>query len=112
MRIIPIWLVHPFLVFDELRCEHCEVHRRKGCLIGGGLEVCVQRPQHTANASRIYDSLEQVKATLLNFGITEKALDETLRLLPQLGTGERLNFLPVDVPHHDLVAEGSKLGIG
>jgi hypothetical protein len=81
-------------------------------LIGGTLEVCVQRPQHQANASRIYHSLEQVKATLLNFGINEKPLDETLKLLPQLGTGERLNFPPVDVPHHDLVAEGFKLGIG
>ncbi len=81
-------------------------------LSSGHLEILVQRPQHDANASRIYDSLEQVKATLLNFGITEKALDETLKLLPQLGTGERLNFPPVDVPHHDLVAEGFKLGIG
>ena len=75
-------------------------------LSSGGLEVCVQRPQHHANAFRIYHSSEQVRATLLNFGITEKALDETLELLPQLGTGERLNFPPVDVPHHDLVAEG------
>ena len=55
---------------------------------------------------------EQVKATLLNFGIAEKALDEVLKLLPQLGNGERLKLTPVDVPHHDLVAEGFKLGIG
>jgi len=78
----------------------------------GQLEVCVQRPQHHANASRTYRSLEQVKATLLNFGIAEQIVDESLKLLPQLGTGERLNFPPVDVPHHDLVAEGFKLGIG
>jgi len=39
-------------------------------------------------------------------------LDEALKLLPQLGTGERLNFPLVDVPHHDVVAEGFKLGIG
>jgi hypothetical protein len=81
-------------------------------LIGDTLEVCVQRPQHQANASRIFHSLEQVKATLLNFGITEKALDESFKLLPQLGRGERLNFPPVEVPHHHLVAEGFKLGIG
>jgi hypothetical protein len=81
-------------------------------LIGGSLEVCVQRPQHHANASRTYQSLEQVKATLLNFGITEKAFDESFKLLPQLKTGERLNLPPVDVPHHHLVAEGFKLGIG
>ncbi len=81
-------------------------------LSSGGLEVCVQRPQHHANAARIYQSFEQVRATLLKFGIGEKALDEVLKLLPQLGTGERLNFPPVHVPHHDLVAEGFKLGIG
>ena len=81
-------------------------------LSSGHLEVLVQRPQHHANAARICQSFEQVKATLLNFGIAEKALDEALKLLPQLGTGERLNFPPVDVPHHDLVAEGFKLGIG
>jgi hypothetical protein len=81
-------------------------------LSSGHVEVLVQRPQHNANASRIYQSLDQVKATLLNFGITEEALDESFKLLPQLGRGERLNFPPVDVPHHHLVAEGFKLGIG
>jgi hypothetical protein len=81
-------------------------------LIGGSLEVCVQRPQHHANASRTYQSLQQVKTTLLNFGIAEQILDESFKLLPQLGTGERLNFPPVEVPHRDLVAEGFKLGIG
>jgi hypothetical protein len=75
-------------------------------LIGGTLEVCVQRPQHDANASRIYDSLEQVKATVLNFGITEKALDEALKLLPQLGTGERDLALLALRPHIGTEAPG------
>ncbi len=76
--------------------------------------MLVQRATRRENleASRIYRSSEQVRATLLTFGIVEKALDEVLKLLPQLGTGERLNFPPVHVPHHDLVAEGFKLGIG
>jgi len=56
-------------------------------LSSGHLEVLVQRPQHHANASRIYHSFEQVKAALLNFGIAEKVLDEALKLLPQLGQG-------------------------
>ena len=81
-------------------------------LSSGGPEILVQRPQHHANAARIYQSFEQVRATLLKFGIAEKALDEVLKLLPQLGNGERLKLTPVDVPHHDLVAEGFKLGIG
>ena len=76
-------------------------------LSSGHLEVLVQRPQHHANAARIYHSFEQVKATLLNFGIAEKA-----NFCPQLGNGERLKLTSVDVPHHDLVAEGFKLGRG
>src|SRR5439155_17358181 len=69
-------------------------------LSSGGLEILVQRPQHHATASRIYRSSEQVRATLLKFGIIEKALDEVIKLLPQLATGERLNFPRVHVPHH------------
>ena len=53
-------------------------------LRSGHLEVCVQRPRHQANASRIYHSSEQVRATLLKFGVIEKAWDEVLKLLPQL----------------------------
>ncbi len=59
-------------------------------LSSGGLEILVQRPQHHANAARIYQSFEQVRATLLKFGIAEKALDEVLKLLPQLGNGDRV----------------------
>src|SRR5213592_782982 len=62
--------------------------------------------------ARIYQSFEQVKATLLNFGIAENTLDEAFKLLPQLGTGEHLHFPPVHVPHHDLVAQGFKLATG
>ena len=57
-------------------------------LSSGHLEILVQRPQHHANAARIYHSFEQVKATLLKFGIVKKALDEVLKLLPQLGNGD------------------------
>ena len=81
-------------------------------LSGGSLEICVQRPQHDAHASRNYPSLEKVRATLLDFGIGEQVLDEHLKLLPQLGPGQPVRFPPVDVPHHDLVAEGFKIGMG
>jgi hypothetical protein len=37
---------------------------------------------------------------------------DALKLLPRLGTGERLNFPAIDVPQHDLAAEGFKLEIG
>jgi hypothetical protein len=54
----------------------------------GAFEISVQRPQHNANASRIYQSLEQTKAVLLNFGIAQEALDECLKLLPQVEAGK------------------------
>jgi hypothetical protein len=79
-------------------------------LSNGDLEVCVQRPQHSANASRIYQSRAHVKDALLSLGIAEHSLSESFQLLPQLGTGERLKFPPMDVPHHDLVTEGFNLG--
>jgi hypothetical protein len=77
-----------------------------------GLQVAVERPQHSANAARTYNSVNEVRDALLSFGFAEEVLNECLKLLPQLGTGERLKFPPLDVPHHDLVAEGFRLGIG
>jgi hypothetical protein len=81
-------------------------------LSGDSLEISVQRPQHDAHASRTYPSLEEVRTALLDFGITKQVLAEYLKLLPQLGSGQPLRFPPVDVPHHDLVAEGFKIGMG
>jgi len=77
-----------------------------------GLQISVERPQHSANATRTYNSFDEARDALLSFGIAEEVLNEYLKLLPELGTGERLKFPPLDVPHHDLVAEGFKLGIG
>ena len=51
----------------------------------------------------------EARDILLRFGIAEEILNEYLKLLPQLGTGESLKFQPLDVPHPDLDAEGFKL---
>ena len=68
--------------------------------------VCVERPQHNANATQTYRSLQEAKSTLLSFGFAEEVLDECLKLVPQLEERERLKFPPLDVPHHDLIAAG------
>jgi len=68
--------------------------------------VCVERPQHNANATRTYRSLQKAKSTLLSFGFAEEVLDGCLKLVPQLGEGERLKFRPLDMPRHDLMAAG------
>ena len=70
----------------------------------------MQRAQHHANASRTYHSLEQTNGVLLNFGIAQQVLDECLELLPQVEAGKHLTFPPIEVPHHELAAEGFKLG--
>jgi hypothetical protein len=77
-----------------------------------GLQVSVERPQHTAKATRTYNSVNEAKNALLNLGIAEDVLNASLELLPKLGTGQPLKFPPLNVPHHDLVAEGFKLGMG
>jgi hypothetical protein len=77
-----------------------------------GLQVSVERPQFSANATRTYNSVNEARDALLSFGLAEEVLNECLKLLPQLGTGERLKFPPIEILHHDLVAEGFKLGPG
>jgi hypothetical protein len=74
--------------------------------VKNGLQVSVERAQYSANATRTYNSVNQ------SFGLAEEVLNECLKLLPQLGTGERLKFPPIEIPHHDLVAKGFKLGPG
>src|SRR5207248_10851153 len=49
-------------------------------LSSGVLDVCVQRPQHHANASRSYRSSEQVIPKLLNFGNVQRTVVEALKL--------------------------------
>ena len=80
-----------------------------------GRKTCVHSGfviKHSATATRTYNSVNEGREGLLSFGIAEEVLNEYLKLLPQLGTGEHLKFPPADVPHHDLVAEGFKLSIG
>jgi hypothetical protein len=76
-------------------------------LAGLGRKTTAQR-----ECTRAYDSVNEARDALLSFGLAEEVLNECLKLLPQLGTGQRLKFPPLDVPHHHLVAEGFKLGIG
>jgi hypothetical protein len=69
-----------------------------------GLQVSVERSQHSASATRTYNSVNEARDALLSFGFVEEVLNEYLKLLPEVGTGERLKLPPLDVPHHDLVA--------
>ena len=53
-----------------------------------GVQVCVARPQHNATSVQTYPSEAAARAVLLGFGIAEKVLDDSLKLLPQLGANQ------------------------
>ena len=74
--------------------------------------VCVGRPQHNATSVRTYPSEAAARAVLLDFGMTEKVLDDSLKLLPQLGANQPLTFPPLDVPQHELLEKGFELAQG
>jgi len=82
-----------------------------------GVQVCVSRPQHSAHSAQTYPSEAAARAVLLDFGIAEKVLDDSLKLLPQVGANQPLKFPRLDVPQHELLekgfelAEGTQLGI-
>ena len=77
-----------------------------------GVQVCVARPQHNATSVQTYPSEAAVRAVLLSFGIAEKVLDDSLKLLPQLGANQPLKFPPLDVPQHELLEKGFELAQG
>ncbi len=82
-----------------------------------GVQVCVARPQHNAHSAQTYPSEAAARAVLIDFGIAEKVLDDSLKLLPQVGANQPLKFPRLDVRQHELLekgfelAEGTQLGI-
>ena len=70
-------------------------------LANSKVEIRVARPQHDSNPVQEYPSGKEARVVLLGFGISQEAIDSHLKLLAQMGANEKLNFPPMDVPHHD-----------
>ena len=78
-------------------------------LVDGRVEIRVARPQHDSNPVREYPSEKEARSILLGFGIGQETIDSHLKLLSQMGTNEKLNFPPMDVPQNELWSKGFRL---
>ena len=70
------------------------------------IEIRVVRPQHDSNPSQSYAFEKELRAVLSDFGISEELITAHLKLLAQMGTGQRLKFPPMDVPKNELLSRG------
>ena len=80
-----------------------------GKLSDGKIRLEVRRPQHHARTERTYSSIDEVRRVLLDFGIPGGSIEHLLKLLPDIESNGTLNFPPLEIPHHQLAAEGLAL---
>jgi hypothetical protein len=73
------------------------------------IEIGVARPQHDSNLTREYQSEQEARTILLDFGIGEETIASHLKLLAQMGANEQLKFPPMDVPQNELLSRGFRL---
>jgi hypothetical protein len=75
-------------------------------LAEGSIRIEVQRPQHPASSGKGYASQQDARRVLLEFGISDDAIEALLKLLPYIAENAILKFPPLDIPLHQLTEEG------
>lgn len=78
-------------------------------LSSGGIQICVSKPQAKLTLPQTYPSAREARAVLLEFGIDEKEIDDTLKLLLEVGPNQPLHLLVRDVPQKTLSDHGFKV---
>ncbi len=77
-------------------------------LTSGRVQICVARPQSAPRPVQTYSFAEEARQVVLAFGIEEKVVDETVKLLPEGAPNQPLFFTPKDVPQRVLWDNGFK----
>lgn len=78
-------------------------------LNGGSIQVSVSKPQSNASSVQTYSCSEAARWVLSALGIDEKEIQETLKLLYDVGPNQRLHFLVREVPQKVLLDHGFPL---
>ena len=73
------------------------------------IEIGVTRPQHDSNLTHNYPSEKEVRAVLLEFGLSQELIASHFKLLAKMGTCEQLKFPPMDIPQSTLLSGGFRL---
>ena len=78
-------------------------------LNSGSVQICVARPQANPTPAQTYSSTEMARRVLLDFGIDEKEVESTMRLLPEVEPEGALRFPAMDVAQSLLEKHSFKL---
>ena len=82
------------------------VNVRVNRLIGGSVQSFVAKPQASPNPVQTYASIDIARGVLLDFGIDEREVDSTLKLLPEIGPRDVLRFSAINVAQNLLEKHG------
>jgi len=75
----------------------------------GQVQVCVSKPQAIPSPVQTYSTPTEARNVLQAFGIGEKEIEDTLKLLIEVGPNQPLRFMPREIPQKVLSDHGFKV---